>query len=259
MTRRPTRLVALCLLLGLFSLPVPAAASGPVDVPPHDGYVTDRAGVLGEWGPRIEASIADLERETSFEIGVLTIDSIGGEDAQPFAQRVYERWKIGKKGKDNGLLFLVAVRDRKIWIATGYGAEKILPDGRVGEIRDAILRPAFRGGRYGEGLFNGVGAVAEVVRAAGRNGENIATPEPRKGFRLSSSRIAIAFVLVVILVAFVGSLFGRRGKGPPDGRGGGPLGGFPMGGGPSDFGGGGSVGGDFGGGDSGGGGAGGDY
>jgi uncharacterized protein len=259
MKRRRTRLVALCLLLGWFSLPVSAVEPGPVDVPPHDGYVTDRAGVLGEWRPRIEAAIAGLERETSFEIGVLTIDTLGGEDAQPFAQRVYDRWKIGKKGKDNGLLFLVAVRDRKIWIATGYGAEKILPDGRVGEIRDKVLRPAFRGGRYGEGLFNGVGAVAEVVRSAGRNGENIATPEPRKGFRFSSW-IVVAFVFVIFVVAFVGSLFGGGGKGPPGGRGGGPYGGFPMGGGPSDFGGGGdSGGGDFGGGDSGGGGAGGDY
>lgn len=256
--RRRIRLVALCLLLGLSSPPASAVASGAVDVPSHDGYVTDRAGVLGEWGPWIEASIADLERETSFEVAVLTIDTLGGEEAQPFAQRVYDRWKIGKKGKDNGLLFLVAVGDRKLWIATGYGAEKILPDGRVGEIRDTVLRPAFKDGRYGEGLFRAVGVVGGIVRSARRDGEDIATPEARKGFRFFPL-IVTAFVFVFFLVALVGSRFGRRGRSSRGGRGDGPYGGFPMGGGPTDFGGGDSGGGSFGGGDSGGGGAGGDY
>jgi uncharacterized protein len=261
MTMRRLLLAALLFLAaGLPMMYAPAAAATPDEVPAHTGYVTDTAGVLGDWAPRIATSIADLERKTSFEIGVLTVDTLGGAPPADYAQRVYDRWKIGKKGKDNGLLFLVAVRDRKIWITTGYGTEKILPDGKVGEIRDAILRPAFKDGRYGEGLSQAVDAVRAIVLSAGQKGEDVATGQPRKGSLLHTPWIALGLLVLVFLVA---SLFGRGGRGPRGGGGGGgPYGGFPMGGGGfggGSSGGGDSGGGDFGGGDSGGGGAGGDF
>ena len=89
-------------------------------------------GIRPESAQTLEQRLAAFEQETGHQIAVLTVPSLEGDAIEDFGIRVAEAWKIGKKGKDNGLLFLVAVRDRKIWIATGYGAEKILPDGRVG-------------------------------------------------------------------------------------------------------------------------------
>jgi uncharacterized protein len=239
------------------------------DVPQHTGYVTDAARILGDWAPRIAQSIADLERRTSFEVAVLTVDTLAGEEPQAYAQRVYDQWKIGKKGKDNGLLFLVAARDRKLWITTGYGAEKILPDGRVGEIRDRVLRPAFKDGRYGEGLFNGVGAVREIVLQAAGRGEDVA--KATGGRRITPrgwSWITIGFLLVIVVVAGIAGTINRRRSGMYGARRGGfdndafgPTVGpvyFP----PSDHSSSSSDSSDssdFGGGDSGGGGAGGDF
>jgi uncharacterized protein len=280
-TVRP--LFAACwLALLAWALPFPARAA--VEVPPSTGYVTDTAGVLGSDAARIADEIADLERRTSFEIGVLTVATLDGEEPAAFAQRVYDTWKIGKRGKDNGLLFLVAVRDRKLWIATGYGTEKIIPDGKAGEIRDTILRPAFREGRYGDGLLQAVEAVRAIVLAAAGQGEPIAVAAPRE-WPLPLPWIGVGVFGLVILVAVLGALFGRRRAGarprgrfrddfdpldtplvflPPPSDPGGSFGGSgdSWSGGGSDSSSGGSSdsgGSDFGGGDSGGGGAGGDY
>src|SRR5512139_2627348 len=158
-----------------------ARASDPV-IPAPAGYVNDRAGVMGGWAEKTEALCRDIERATGAQVAVLTVKSTDGIPPQQYAQRVFDRWKIGKKGKDDGVLVLVAVEDRKLWIATGYGVEGALPDGKVGEIRDRYMVPAFRQGRYGEGIHDGVAAIGAVLRggnapppkgAAGRKGPRV--------------------------------------------------------------------------------------
>ena len=243
MPRRATRALAAVLLL----LCLPALSADAADaLPEHLGYVTDAAGAMGEWAGKTEALCREIERKTTAEVAVLTVRTTGPLHAQQYAQEVFDRWKIGKKGKDNGVLVLVAVDDRKIWIATGYGVEGVLPDGKVGEIRDTVMLPAFRQKQYGEGIYLGVAAVGHVL---GAGTEDAAGKKRRRGgLPVSLLLFALAVGFLVVRSLFAGP-FGvsRRGGG------GWYTGGFGGGG----FGGGGFGG--FGGGSSGGGGAGGGW
>ena len=116
------------LLLMVLAAPVSRAAEEP-SIPAATGHVTDTAGVLGEWTAKTEKLCREIEGQTGAEVAVLTVKTTAPLQAQQYAQQVFDRWKIGKKGKDNGVLILVAIRDRKLWIATGYGVEGVLPDG----------------------------------------------------------------------------------------------------------------------------------
>lgn len=243
--RNPLFAVVAVLFLAL-AVPLLCAAEEP-KVPPHAGYVTDTAGIMGEWAARTEALCREIERQTTAEIAVLTVKSTAPLEAQQYAQKAFDEWKIGKKGKDNGILFLVAAADRKMWIATGYGVEGVLPDGKVGEIRDRILRPLFRQDRYGEGIYMGVKAAGTVL-----SGGKMEAP---KGNARRKARIPFELLLLLILgvpYLIFRSIFSRsrgsRGGGMWYGGGGGFGGGGFGGGGFGGFGGGMSGGGGAGGG-----------
>ena len=152
--RRIFYLFLAILLLGLVQAKIPAPR----------GWVNDYAEVISpEQEAKITSLIVELEAKTSAEIAVLTVPSTGGEPIFDYALRVAESWKVGKKGKDNGVLMVIAVKDRKMYILVGYGLEGILPDGLVGEIRDRYILPYFRQGKYGEGIFQGVNALAQII------------------------------------------------------------------------------------------------
>lgn len=253
--RAPLALLASFACLALACLALPAFAAEP-PLPSPQGFVNDTAGAMGDWAAKTEALCREIERTTSAEVAVLTVKTTGGIALEDYAQRVFDRWGVGKKGKDNGILVLVAVDDRRMWIATGYGVEGILPDGRVGEIRDRAMLPLFREGRFGEGIHAGVSRLGDALR-----GEGAAPPA---GPRRDSAYPALSMLFLAILILLALSVFrifhaGRRGPAGrgyrryDDGRfgGGGYWGGFGRGG----FGGGGFGG--FGGGGGGGGGAGG--
>lgn len=230
---------------------IPCAAEEP-SVPKAAGYVTDMAGVMGDWAGKTDNLCREIERQTTAEVAVLTVKSTAPLETQQYAQKIFDQWKIGKKGKDNGILFVVATVDRKMWIATGYGVEGVLPDGKVGEIRDRILRPLFRQERYGEGIYMGVKAVGSVL-----TGGKIEAP---RGSARKKSGVPYGFLLLLLMFGVPYLIFrsivprSRRGGGggwfPGGGYGGGGFGGGGFGGGR--FGG-------FGGGFSGGGGAGGGW
>ncbi|HZJ38023.1 MAG TPA: TPM domain-containing protein, partial [Chthoniobacterales bacterium] len=137
-TRRGTRADAwraglLSFLLLLIASPLARA----LEVPPLRGRVNDYAGVMSQDQVRmLESQLAQFEQETGHQIAVLTIPTLDGEDIEGFSIRVAENWKIGKKGFDNGVILLVAVKDRKLRLEVGYGLEGVLPDA----IADRIIR-----------------------------------------------------------------------------------------------------------------------
>jgi len=245
-SRRQARSGVLAVLAALLLLSAAAAVAVEAPIPEHRGYVTDNAGAMGEWAAKTETLCRQIEQRTTAEVAVLTVRSIAPLPAQQYAQEVFDRWKIGKKGKDNGVLVLVAVGDRKMWIATGYGVEGILPDGKVGEIRDRVMLPAFRQNQYGEGIYLGVAAVGQVL-GAGTGG-----PVEKKR-RSAGAPMSLLLVLLMLGFLVVRSLFAGPFGAYRRGGGGWYGGGFGGGG----FGGGGFGG--FGGGSSGGGGAGGGW
>ena len=241
--------VVLHLALSLLLLPAGLPSASEPPLPAYQGYVTDTAGVLGTWAGQTEELCRDIERKTDAEVAVLTVRSTAPLPAQEYAQKVFDRWKIGKKGKDNGVLVLVAVDDRKMWIATGYGVEGVLPDGKAGEIRDRIILPLFRGGKYGEGVYRGVKEIGTVLGGGGGTPPGPPSVSDESLFFLA---LIILFLFLVIfwvlrIYKYVSSGWGGSGGLPGSGWG------FGGGG----FGGGGFGG--FGGGFSGGGGAGGGW
>jgi len=151
----------LCLLL-IFLLTAFFAAAE--DIPAPDGWVNDFAGVISpEYKEKLTSLISELEQKTTAEIAVVTVNSIAPYDEKEYARLLFDNWKPGKKGKDNGVLVLLAIKERRWRIETGYGVEGILPDGLCGEIGRNYMVPYFKEGRYGEGLYYGVIEIAKII------------------------------------------------------------------------------------------------
>ncbi|PIP19144.1 MAG: hypothetical protein COX41_04400, partial [Candidatus Omnitrophica bacterium CG23_combo_of_CG06-09_8_20_14_all_41_10] len=134
------------------------------NIPQPEGWVNDFAGVINpEYKEKINALILELEAKTSSEIVVVTVTSIAPYDETQYARMLFDKWKPGKKGKDNGVLVLLAVKERRWRIETGYGVEGILPDGICGEIGRNYMAPYFKTGKYSEGIYYGVDKIAGII------------------------------------------------------------------------------------------------
>lgn len=235
------RLYVSCFIL-LFGLCPVFAVEVPARPP---SFVTDLANVINPHAKQqLESVLVDLKQKTGAEIGVLTIDELGEDTIEGKATRVFEMWGIGEKGKDNGVLFLVAVKDRKLRIEVGYGLEGIIPDGRAGQIRDQDILPSFKEGNISDGIARGTLSIAQLiaeskgVQLSGPSGHRQASRrEPTRAEKIFGIIFFIIIALVLIrnpwLILFLLS----------SGRGGGGWSGGGFGGGFGGFGGGGSGGG----------------
>ncbi|MFB3903731.1 MAG: YgcG family protein [Acidobacteriota bacterium] len=220
------------------------------------GYVNDFAGVFRpEQRQDLEQYLAALEQKTTSQVAVVTVPSLEGNEIRDFANRLFERWGIGRKGQDNGLLLLAAIQDRKVWIEVGYGLEPVIPDARAGRVLDEYVIPYFKQGDYGTGLSEGARAIGGIIAqeagvqldGAPVRGSPQPAPEEGRGIGCLGYIIIAILILVFIrhpfLLLFLLQILSSGGGG----RRGGGFGGGGFGGG--GFGG-------FGGGSSGGGGAG---
>ncbi|HET9208994.1 MAG TPA: TPM domain-containing protein, partial [Thermoanaerobaculia bacterium] len=126
-------------LLVLFLL-VLAPAAQAREVPYLSGRVVDEAAMIpADARQRIEQKLAAFEQRTGGQVAVLTIESLQGDPLEDFSLRVVETWKLGKSGKDNGVLFLVSEQDRQMRIEVGYGLEPELTDAESGRILDNVV------------------------------------------------------------------------------------------------------------------------
>jgi len=277
--RAPARLGLLVLALSLFAIahPTPAfsqndtTATSPADtvaIPPPVGHVNDFAGVMDEAArAKLESFLVQVQQKTGAELAVMTVKNTGVDDPMSYKVKVFERWKLGKKGQDNGLLLLVAIEQTTAKFETGYGLEGTLPDGLESRIYRDVMRPYFKDGDYAGGITQGMLACsAKIAEEKGVklewDGSELRyddTGSSRRGMG-SLERIVLAifiFLFVVNVMRRMSGSGGYRGGGgwwigPMLGGGGRWGGGFGGG-----FGGGGGGFGGFGGGGSGGGGGGG--
>ena len=154
---------AASLILALF-LFLPSALALSVPEKPQ-GYVSDYAGILSSSARvQLESVLSQFEKETSNQVVVVTFPSLEGESLEDFSIRLAEKWKIGQKGKDNGVIFLIFRDDRKMRIEVGYGLEGVLTDATSGAILNQIVRPRFREGKFDEGISEGVQAIIQATR-----------------------------------------------------------------------------------------------
>ncbi|MBW2973430.1 TPM domain-containing protein [Candidatus Woesearchaeota archaeon] len=147
-------------ILLIFLLLIPSVLS----IPQYEAYVTDKANILGEWTPKIEELIVSIENETTAEIAVLTIESLEDRNLEEYSLQIAESWGVGKKETDNGLLLLIAYKDRKFRFETGYGLEGVLPDARTGRIGRNILTPYFKQGKYGQGVYEAIKEIHGLIK-----------------------------------------------------------------------------------------------
>jgi uncharacterized protein len=134
------------------------------DLPNPSGWVNDFASVVtAEYREKLNALISQVEAKTTAEIMVAVIPSIAPYDEKAYARMLFDKWKPGKKGKDNGVLILLAVKERRWRIETGYGVEGILPDGLCGEIGREQMVPYLKDGRYSEGIYHGVSEISRIL------------------------------------------------------------------------------------------------
>lgn len=177
------------------------------DFPSPQGPVNDFAGVIDpQTKARMESLALEVEQKTGAALVVATFKSLNGRDLETLANELFQAWGIGRKGKDNGLLILIAVQERKLRIETGYGLEGILPDGKLGRIRDQWMVPFFKKGLYGPGLENGLRAIAgEVAREAGVELSGAGQPAQGRppqepGFNLLAVLVFALFLATVLLI-----------------------------------------------------------
>jgi len=250
----------LFILASAFFVPMMRGEETPI--PPPQGFVSDFAGVISSSTRRqLTDLLQELKEKTSAEIAVVTVETTQPLSTFDYAMKIAEAWKPGKKGQDNGVVFLVAIKDRKMFIVTGYGVEGALPDGKVGAIQDEYIVPAFRRGEYALGILDGVRVMASLiaqeygVTLSGVPSDSVSARGGRGDEFDPRLALLLVFILFAVLLAsFTGT---RRSRYTRFGRGSSYDGGFGGGFGGGGFGGGGFGG--FGGGGFGGGGAGRDW
>jgi uncharacterized protein len=226
--------------------------------------VSDFTGTLSsEQSSALERKLVAFDDSSSNQVAVVLIRSVGDYDISQYASELAERWGVGRGGKDNGIILLAALNDRKVTIQTGYGLEGAIPDAIAKRIIENEIKPAFRSGDYYTGLDRATDAIIAYTKGEYKN------EDPRKKPSGRGGGFPVALIVIIILVFLIsrggggrgGQIIGGRGGASPFwwfllgsglGRGsrggGGGWGGFSGGGGGGGFGG-------FGGGRFGGGGA----
>lgn len=230
--------------------PVQAAAAIPPK-PATNIYVQDYAKVLTPQTARyIQSQSQAIAAKTKAQIAVVTIPSLEGASLEDYSLQLFRQWGIGDKQKNNGVLLLVAVNDRKSRIEVGYGLEGILPDGLTGRIQDETMIPYFKRNNFDRGILNGYSNISKyVLKEYGLTANNLGVKTPANYRKVSqpnpempwwqTALIALGIIAFLIIdQMFLGGIFLRvifflilhGGRG---GRGGGFGGGSSGGGGSS--------------------------
>ena len=237
-----------------------ASASLPIP-PPPDHRINDYAGALSaDERTRLEDKLRSRERESSNQIVVALFRSLQGESLEDYSIRLAQAWRVGEKGLDNGVIFLVFVEDRKMRLEVGYGLEPTLTDALSSQILRQVVAPRFREGKLADGIAAGLDAIEQAIA-----GTYKAAPQGQRARAQGRSPLASIFLLIVVAGLFSiivpalhsshvrrqGWTGGSRGWGGPvifpgggwgGGGGGGSGGGGDFSGGGGGFGGGGASG-----------------
>src|SRR6266581_1581035 len=191
---RLSRLLVLALLL---CAAVVAQAALPIPKAPG-GRINDYAGVLSsEDRARLENKLRARERESSNQVVVAIFRSLQGESLEDYSIRLAQAWRVGQKGLDNGVIFLVFVEDRKMRLEVGYGLESKLTDALSSQILRQVVAPRFREGKIADGIAAGLDAIEEVIA-----GTYKAAPQGQTGRARGGGLFPIALLLIVVIGIF---------------------------------------------------------
>ena len=179
------------------------------EIPPLTGPVIDQAGVLSEAVKvRLAASLQELKRKQRVQLQLFIVDTLENEYIENYSIKVVDKWKLGTKKDSRGILFLIAVKERKMRIEVGRGLEGMLTDAMSGRIL-TMVKPYFKNKDYSTGIVLGLSAIATSV-----GGELQSVPlsnrERRRSYRRSNSGHGLGFIFFLI---FLLSMMGRGRRG----------------------------------------------
>jgi uncharacterized protein len=207
-----------------------------VSYPAASGYVVDQSGIIdSETQSRIEGWILELKQKTTAEVAVVTVDSTEPLSIEEYAVNLFQRFGIGQKGKDNGVLLLVAYKDHHMRIEVGYGLEGAITDATSSRIINSIMAPEFKEGRFSDGVEKATAAIVTLI-AKEYNVTLTGVPQPVYQDQQGSSFWTLLFIICIFISFFfnrgggmllpLGYALGGLGGGGRYGGGGGFSGGF---------------------------------
>ncbi|HPD18263.1 MAG TPA: TPM domain-containing protein [Candidatus Goldiibacteriota bacterium] len=190
-------------LFTLFFLCYALVHSLNIDSLNPSGWINDYASLLDyEEKSRIESLISEFEQKTGNEIAVVIIKSLEENDLEDFTNRLFEKWGVGKKGKDNGIMLLVALDEKKIRMEVGYGLEAMINDAIAGEIIREKIAPFFKRGLYAEGIYSGVFEIVSII--ADKTGVKIDKKNTSEYSKIDKIFSAVfLFVLIFFILPFL--------------------------------------------------------
>lgn len=202
------------------------------------GYVTDEANVLSaESRQKIESLLGRFESAGAIQIAVVTVPSLDGDSVDAVAAKLFQKWGIGQKGSDNGVLFLIAPNERRMRIEVGYGLEGDLPDALSGRILDQVV-PRFKAGDMEGGIWTGTVLICQVL-AQKKNIDLENFDDLQRTAPIKQKATALEKLIFFVVIIFFGFIFIKnpwlavyllmsagRGGGGGGGFGGGGFGGF---------------------------------
>ena len=157
------------------------------------GYILDEAGLLNpEEENALEQKMRGYADSTSTQFAIVLVNSTNGRDPYDYAIDIGKIWGVGQKGKNNGVVILVAMQDRKLRIVTGRGIEDVLPDAVCKRIINRTLKPTFKAGAYYQGLEQ---ATSEMMRRASGEFKNEDSGEEPQGI----PPVIIIFLILIII------------------------------------------------------------
>jgi uncharacterized protein len=192
-------IMRILLLTILLLMPLPLLA---LDAPQLNGRVNDYARLLSpEAASRLEQKLAAFERDQTTQLVVLTVPSLQGDDIAQFSIRVADQWKIGQKGKDNGVLLILTQAEHKVRIEVGMGLQGVLPDITTAQIIRNVMSPLLKSNDFDQGINAGVDAILAATK-----GEFKASPQDTaRKHRTRSSSPTTYFLLAAVAAVILGS------------------------------------------------------
>jgi len=171
-------------------------------LPDYVDYINDYANILSPETKNLLSILASqLEQKTTSQLAILTLDTIEPLDIESYAVKIFEKWGIGQKGKDNGVLLLVAIKERGVRIEVGYGLEGAIPDAIAKSIIEKNIIPYFRNGDFDTGILKGSTAIIKLiakeynVELDGLENIKIEMPDSR-----TSSFFDFLFIILFIII-----------------------------------------------------------
>ena len=194
----------------IISIFLTAFSSFAVNVPYLTGRVTDHAQILSdETRKSITERLKAHEDKTTNQIAVLTVPTLDGIGIEEYAVAVFQEWKLGQKGKDNGILVVVAPNDRRMRIEVGYGLEGTMPDGVAGSIIRDVMTPYFKNNDYNKGIDEGVNAIIKVLEGGTvPEAQNFAGSGEKKSYGFNLDAPDMSLTERILIGAFVFGIIG---------------------------------------------------